>query len=319
MAAGAGLAASATLIDTLHRPGRWYNMLRLFKRTSPTSLGIWAITPFTALSALAAGDKVMEDLGFKKTGHTMARLLGIPASLLSMVTISYMGAELEEMNMPVWASAHPLLAPFFAAAGMSCSTACLTLVASATNPSPSLQKSLNRYAAVTTTVQLALATVIETRWGARPETAKFSSSHDSRLLRAGFLSFGQGIPLFLRLFEQGEGDGLPLLSSLATLAGQFLTQLSLLYAGKESARHPRDYFAFARPAEQARLESGSLEIRQKADKSLTAPQTVHEGSANDTVSILGMVGMGLLVLGALESLRSYRVERKVGQNEFATF
>ncbi|MGC8490818.1 MAG: hypothetical protein ACP5SH_03675 [Syntrophobacteraceae bacterium] len=109
MAAGASSLSSLILIDTLHKRSRWYNMLRIFKTTSPMSMGIWAITSFTGL---AAAGRVLEEAGVEKAGRLLGRIGGVPACVLAMITISYMGTELEEMNLPVWAGAHPLLAPF---------------------------------------------------------------------------------------------------------------------------------------------------------------------------------------------------------------
>jgi hypothetical protein len=48
------LLSPVLLIADLRTPRRWYNMLRIFRRTSPMSIGAWTLTGFGLLSGVAA-------------------------------------------------------------------------------------------------------------------------------------------------------------------------------------------------------------------------------------------------------------------------
>ena len=48
------LASPLFLIADLRTPERWYNMLRIFRRTSPMSIGSWTLTAFGGLSGITA-------------------------------------------------------------------------------------------------------------------------------------------------------------------------------------------------------------------------------------------------------------------------
>src|SRR5690349_3066140 len=50
----APLVGGPLLIADLHTPQRWYNMLRIFRRTSPMSIGTYVLSTFTLSSAAAA-------------------------------------------------------------------------------------------------------------------------------------------------------------------------------------------------------------------------------------------------------------------------
>src|SRR3954469_11687375 len=54
VAAGGAGVGRVFLIHDLGRPERFLNMLRVFKPTSPLSVGSFVLAPFSSLSALAA-------------------------------------------------------------------------------------------------------------------------------------------------------------------------------------------------------------------------------------------------------------------------
>jgi formate-dependent nitrite reductase membrane component NrfD len=51
IARGATVLGGPLLILDLHTPQRWYNMLRIFRKTSPMSIGTWVLISFGTLSA----------------------------------------------------------------------------------------------------------------------------------------------------------------------------------------------------------------------------------------------------------------------------
>ncbi|WP_434620766.1 hypothetical protein [Azospirillum sp. B2RO_4] len=61
------------LIGDLHTPSGWYNMLRIFRRTSPMSIGSYILFSFGAFSAVTAAADWM---GMKR----VARMAQVPAA-----------------------------------------------------------------------------------------------------------------------------------------------------------------------------------------------------------------------------------------------
>jgi hypothetical protein len=99
-AAVTGIALSpALLISDLGKPLRFLNMLRMFKVTSPMSVGSWILTMSGATTTVAAANTW---LGlFPRAGHVAkpaAALLGLPLA-------TYTGALISHTAVPVWAEA----------------------------------------------------------------------------------------------------------------------------------------------------------------------------------------------------------------------
>ena len=100
------LPAPALLIGDLGRPGRFLNMLRIFKPRSPMNLGAWCLVSFTAVGAGAVGADL---LGRRRT----ARGLGAVNALLGGYLGSYTGVLLAATAVPVWARSRIFLGPIF--------------------------------------------------------------------------------------------------------------------------------------------------------------------------------------------------------------
>jgi protein NrfD len=294
-----GLASSVTLISSLHKWERWYNMLRIFKETSPMSLGIWAITPFSMLSSLTLVGQIAEDHGHEKAGRWIGRTFGIPAAALGSMVISYMGTELEETNMPLWASAHPLMAPLYAAAGLSGSTEILLSAAQISGSSDRMRRSLSTFAVVSSTAELALSSMIERRWSRLPEAAVFENSPYASLFRIGVMGVGQAVPLMLRLFDKAVTDGrlsrLTVPGSVLKIAGSLLLQMVLIYSGRESGRRALDYFEYTRH-EKRNDGNGTYPQYQEIERGSAPEQKMRPKNKKPNISTivgLGMVAMSL--------------------------
>src|SRR5689334_1056317 len=113
-AANGALVGPALLIADLHTPQRWYNMLRIFRRTSPMSIGSYVLTAFGAFSALSLIPKV-------------ERVTQIPASLAGAGMASYTPALLASTATPLWASTPRALGAEFASAAFASGAAALML------------------------------------------------------------------------------------------------------------------------------------------------------------------------------------------------
>jgi Polysulphide reductase, NrfD len=121
LAAAAGAAASPLLlISDLGRPGRFANMLRVFRPTSPMSVGSWLLAAFGSAATLAAASEV--------TGRArpVGRVAGVASGLLGPPLATYTAVLLGQTSVPVWARARRRLPAVFAssaaasAGGLAC-------------------------------------------------------------------------------------------------------------------------------------------------------------------------------------------------------
>src|SRR5690242_7661665 len=115
VATGNAFAAVAVspllLISDLGVPRRFFNMLRVFKVTSPMSVGSWIITAEGGLLALTASH---EFLGwFPKP---LARAAEAVAAALGMPLATYTAALIADTAVPVWHEGRRAL-PFAFAGG----------------------------------------------------------------------------------------------------------------------------------------------------------------------------------------------------------
>jgi protein NrfD len=306
MALAGGSISPALLIAALHKKQRWYNMLRMFKRTSPMSIGIWAITPFSICSGFTAVGQLLEDLGYQKSGRRMSSAFSLPAALLGGIVTSYMGTELEETCMPVWASAHPYMAPLYAAAGASNAAAVLQIAATANNTSTETRRRLNYYAIAAETAELALCTMIEGRWRKLPENRFYRRSSFAPWFRYGVIGLGSLAPLAIKLLPaggNGQSSQRSMLAAAAKLAGGAILQTVMVYAGKESGQHAQEYFEHTRPETLATGKSQrNALIRAGFSSRPAAPATaagrIVKRRPVRRGGISSMLGMGFLAAGA---------------------
>ena len=114
LALAGSVASPALLVSDLGRPGRFLHMLRMFKVTSPMSVGSWILAAFGGATGLGWLDQRL--LGGTAPGRVMrgaAGLLGLPLS-------SYTGALVANTAVPAWHESRKLL-PFVFVAGAATS------------------------------------------------------------------------------------------------------------------------------------------------------------------------------------------------------
>ncbi|WP_431239767.1 NrfD/PsrC family molybdoenzyme membrane anchor subunit [Mycolicibacterium aichiense] len=100
---GALLAILTSLVALVHdlgRPARFANMLRVFKPSSPMSVGSWVLTAYGPQAGIAAACAVTGL--FPRTG----RVATVGAGLLGPVVASYTAALIADTAVPAWHEAH---------------------------------------------------------------------------------------------------------------------------------------------------------------------------------------------------------------------
>jgi Polysulfide reductase len=107
----AGIAVSPLfLISDLGRPMRFLNMLRMFKVTSPMSVGSWILSASGATTTIAAAN------AWTGTFPRSARVARPAAALLGLPLSTYTAALIANTAVPVWHESYRLL-PFVYGSG----------------------------------------------------------------------------------------------------------------------------------------------------------------------------------------------------------
>jgi hypothetical protein len=221
-AAGVSLAGGA-LVKDLGRPARFVNMLRVFKPTSPMSMGSWmlaAYAPATAVSALTALTGRRPAVGAAATGAAGVLALGIS---------TYTAALLADTAVPAWHEAYRELPFAFAGAAATAGGGLALAVAPLAESRPA-----RRLALAGAAVDLAAMWRMDRRLGRLAEP--YRSGRSGRYVRAGSALTAAGTLIAVA----GRRSRLASALAGATLvAGSACARLGIFHAGSASAEDPQ--------------------------------------------------------------------------------
>ena len=247
VAIGGALSGPLFLVADLHTPERWYNMLRIFRRTSTMSIGSWTLGIFGSMSAFTAGAQFLADRLKNRTYRRAARVFALPAAASGAVVATYTGTLLGATSTPLWASASRLLPALFGASAAATSTAALSWVAHATGAPPGTMRRLERLALITAGAELLISSAIDRQWEKQHVATPLKCEPVGTAYRGGYKGLGIIAPLIingLSLLTRRRSRRLSIAAAVATLAGSYIMRSVILAAGKTSAEHPEDYFHF---------------------------------------------------------------------------
>jgi formate-dependent nitrite reductase membrane component NrfD len=212
------------LVADLHTPQRWYNMLRIFRRTSPMSIGSYVLTAFGGFSALSLIPKI-------------EAVTQIPAAVAGAGMASYTPALLASTATPLWPSAPRALGAEFASAAFASGAAALMLF--------SEESGLDK-AACAATLAYGAASYAATREHRRKGVDRALRHGEWAKMHKAGLALSIGLPLacFALNALAGRSRDRSLVGAAGILAGVFLSRWALFEAGNESARRPQDYLRF---------------------------------------------------------------------------
>ncbi len=250
-AATLGSAISGVLlIKDLGRPERFLNMMRIVKLKSPMSVGVYALSAFSALSGLMMTRQAKADglLPFDPAGFLPRVPLDIAWAGSAALLGSYTGVLIGATAIPVWFAGSRHIPAIFVCSATS--TACaFTLAVLALLPgtkSATMRKieRLEIFAAVSEALILRDYRARAHALGA----PLFEGRIGKRLQNTTVLS-GIVAPVLLNLpgaLGRGEHNGFAvraraLLAAGLTLAGGLALRQCMLRAGKVSAADPRAY------------------------------------------------------------------------------
>lgn len=250
---------SVLLIADLHTPQRWYNMLRIFRKTSPMSIGTYILSSFSVSSMLAAA---AQWFGGRRVfgGGVAARVAAVadvPAAASGAGMTMYTGALLSATSTPAWAAAPRLLTARFACSAIATGAAALSLCEH-TRGDARNTPALDRIAAVATVAGIALAGATAQHPTARRLEDAMQETGKSAMQHALSEHLGHTLPLVCQGLNEllpGRSRGLSILASLGVLAGGMLMRAAVFDAGNASAARPGDYLGFTEQAPDRRLPS----------------------------------------------------------------
>lgn len=239
---------SGLLVADLGRPGRFLNMLRVFRPTSPMSVGSWIL----ALSGAANGAGFL--LGSRRGPFGVIGRVGIAAGGgLGALLAGYTGVLLASTAVPLWQAGRRELPVLFVGSGMASAGAVLELFPD----SGASRKVTHWYGCVGKAVALGAMVALERSAPRAPRvTEPLRSGATGMLWRAGLgLTvaglIGSGLGNRSRRRER--------VAAVLTLAGALATRLAVFHAGKRSARDPRATF------EGQRAGMGAAELSRAPD------------------------------------------------------
>jgi len=222
--AAAGLTASPYfLIKDLGRPARFYNMLRVFKVTSPMSVGTWLLSVEGTSTGIAAACELFGVLPrLRATAQAVSGLLG-PA------TASYTGALVADSVVPVWHEGRRELPLVFAASGAAAAGG----IGAALTPAR-FARPARRLGIIGAVAELAAQKVMEKRMGSlvsepyrQGEGGTYANAAQAALLA------GAGLMLVA-----GRGRAGAVVAGALMAGGSWCARFSVFHAGKTSASDP---------------------------------------------------------------------------------
>jgi formate-dependent nitrite reductase membrane component NrfD len=230
------LGAVALVLD-LGRPERFLHMMRVFKLTSPMSLGTWILSAFSAgagVAAIAELDRITREWLPLGPLRRLLRLVegpaGLEAAAFGPPLAVYTAVLLGDTATPTWNHAHNEL-PFVFVSSASLAASGLAMVTT-----PVAQTAPARKLAVLGVVGDLVATRVMRQ---RMDPVAAEPLHEGRsgtMLRLSeALAVAGGIGTLLG----GRRRGVAAAAGLALLAASALTRFGVFEAGIHSAKDPR--------------------------------------------------------------------------------
>jgi Polysulphide reductase, NrfD len=250
------------LISDLGKPARFLNMLRMFKVTSPMSVGSWILSgsgSFTAVAAANAWTGRFPRLG--RVAKPAAALFGLPLS-------TYTAALLANTAVPAWHEARRLLPFVFASGAALGAGAAGVMVTPPAQAAPARRLALG--AAVLEGSMMELTTY---RLGEHGETYKQGDAGlYANVSRAAIVS---GTGLLLRVGGRSRPAAVGA-GALLTI-GAVATRWSVFKAGFRSAADPKYVVGPQRAGIRRGLRKGAARRKSRVstpDPALGSPATI---------------------------------------------
>lgn len=256
-AAVAAAVGSGCLVLDLGRPERLLNMFRVFKLSSPMSVGSWILGSFSSAAVVAAaaeadtltGERIPLPAPARKALHALATPMGVFSGLMGAPLAVYTAVLLGNTSVPMWQGAHKQLPNLFVSSA-ACASAGVALVTTSTaNNGPA--RVLAGAGAVADVV--ASKSVERALDDPLPETMQEGKA--GRMLKAAeALVVAGGIGAVLG----GKNRVIAGLSGAALATASCLTRFGIIAAGKRSTEDPKYVVEPQRNRLRVRQEAGQV-------------------------------------------------------------
>ena len=224
-ALGGAAISPVLLISDLGKPARFLNMLRVFKPTSPMSVGTWILSSFGPAAGLAATSDVLGI--FPRLGRVAEGV----AALLGPGLATYTAVLLADTSVPVWHEGRRELPLIFAASSAASAGAAAAILAPTEDAGPA-----RRLAVGGAILEIVASEVMKRRMGsflAEPYKMDGTRHHD----RVSTVLSGLGAAVVGLAGRQSRGAAAA--GGAMVLAGAALKRWAIYRAGFRSARDPK--------------------------------------------------------------------------------
>jgi hypothetical protein len=212
------------LIKDLGRPARFYNMLRVFKLTSPMSVGTWIVSASGTASGVAAACGLTGVLPrVERAGETAAGLLGPFLSTYTAVLVS-------DSVVPAWHEARSELPFVFAGSAAASAGGAVAAVSPAAVARPA-----RRLAIAGAALELAASKAMEDRLGDLVGEP-YRTGKGGTMTSASKATTAAGAALMALAGRRRLGA---VAAGALLCTGSLLQRFAVYHAGKASARDPR--------------------------------------------------------------------------------
>jgi formate-dependent nitrite reductase membrane component NrfD len=222
-AVGAIGISGVALVADLGRPERFLNMLRVFKPSSPMSVGSWLISAFGGASAAAAACAVTGRLPKAGAAATAG------AALVGPAVCTYTAALICDTAVPAWHDAHREMPYLFAGSAASAAGGLGMMAVPTEDAGQAI-----RFAVLGAATELTAKSLLLRRLG---ETAEpYQSGRSGKLMEAAEILTTAGLA---GAVLAGRSRIVIRLAGAALVTASALTRLGIFEAGLASARDPK--------------------------------------------------------------------------------
>jgi hypothetical protein len=215
-------ASPLLLISDLGRPERFHHMLRVFKVTSPMSVGSWLLAINGTATGVAAAAHVLGLRRMRDGAERLSAALGLPLATYTAVLVS-------DTAVPVWHEARRELPLVFASASAASAGAAAAAVVDPVAAAPA-----RRIAVAAALVQNAAVQAMERRLGRLSEPYRKDEAGRYGKLAKGLTLTGAAV-----LGLAGRRRPAATVGGALLLAGEVCLRWSVFKAGFQSARDPK--------------------------------------------------------------------------------
>ena len=245
VAVAGSLASTYLLIHDLGRPSRFLYMLRVFRPSSPMSVGAWILVCFSSSAGLAAASQI---------GPRWARGFGDAAALLSgllgLGLAGYTGVLVAHTAVPVWQQPHRVMPALFLSSGVTGAASLLDILGG----NPLEQRAVSIFGTAGKVAELTFAHLLVQSVARVPEVARPLHEGFSGVLWKSAKAF-TAASLVVGLVS-GSNKRLRRVSGVLGTLGSLCVRFGIHYAGQSSAVNPRATFQQQRQGQGAFAVTG---------------------------------------------------------------